>query len=98
MTDTIILPINHIVKTPRICGGEARIDGTRISVEWIVGQMIYAGRTVDQMVEDYAHVPLNPAQIHAALAYYYDHTEEIESLIAESVRILDEVKKSQQDR
>jgi uncharacterized protein (DUF433 family) len=94
MSDTTILAINYIVKTPRICGGEARIDGTRISVGWIIGQMIHAGRTVDEMVEDYAHVPLTPAQIHAALAYYYDHTEEIEGLIAENEAILDEVRRN----
>jgi uncharacterized protein (DUF433 family) len=94
MADTTVLAINYIVQTPGICGGEARIDGTRISVGWIVGQMIHAGRTLDQMVEDYAHVPLSPAQIHAALAYYYDHTAEIESLIAENEAILEEVRQN----
>src|SRR5688572_30534051 len=92
MAETTVFTINYIVKTPNICGGEARVDGTRISVGWIVGQMIYAGRTLDEMVEDYAHVPLSPAQIHAALAYYYDHTAEIENLIAENEALLDEVR------
>lgn len=93
MNDTTVLPINHIVKTPGVCGGVPRIAGTRITVDWIVGQMIYAGRMVDQLVEDYAHVPLTHAQIHAALAYYYDHQAEIDGLIADSENQLEEVKK-----
>lgn len=92
MDNTTVLTIDYIVRTPGVCGGVPRIDGTRITVDWIVGQTIYAGRTVDEMVEDYAHVPLSSAQIHAALAYYYDHQEEIDGLIAESEQLLDQVK------
>ncbi|MBN1430766.1 MAG: DUF433 domain-containing protein [Anaerolineae bacterium] len=93
MNNTTVLTIDYIVRTPGICGGVPRIDGTRIAVDWIVGQMIYAGRDVDEIVEDYAHVPLTSAQIHAALAYYYDHQEEIDGLIAESEQLLDKVKR-----
>jgi uncharacterized protein (DUF433 family) len=92
MNNTTVLPINHIVKTPGVCGGVPRIAGTRITVNWIVGQIIYAGRTLDAMIEDYNHVPLTPAQIHAALAYYYDHKEEIDNLVQDSETQLDEVK------
>jgi len=93
MVDTTVLAINYIVKTPGICGGAPRIDDTRITVDWIVGQMLYAGQTLDDMVEDYAHIPLSPAQIHAALAYYYDHQSEIDALIDENVQMLNEVKR-----
>lgn len=97
MADTTVLAINYIVRTPGICGGAPRIDGTRITVDWIVGQVIYAGRSLDEMVEDYAHVPLTPAQIHAALAYYYDHQAEIDQLIAGSEALLDEVRQHRGD-
>jgi uncharacterized protein (DUF433 family) len=92
MVDTTILSIDYIVKTPGICSGEPRIDGTRITVEWIAGQMVYAGRTMDEMLEDYAHVPLSPSQIHAVLAYYYDHQDEIDDLIAKSEILIEEIK------
>jgi len=88
---TTVLAINHIVKTQGVCGGAARIDGTRLTVDWIVGQMVYAGRTLAEMVEDYAHIPLTPAQIHAALAYYYDHQADIDALIGESEAQLVEI-------
>ncbi len=93
MVDTTVLAINTIVMTPRVCGGAPRIDGTRITVDWIAGQIIYAGRTVDDMVQDYSHIPLTAAQIHAALAYYYDHQPEIDRLIEESNDQLDEVRR-----
>ena len=38
------------------------------------------GYTLEQMLEEY---PLTLAQVHAALAYYYDHREEIEGYIKE---------------
>jgi len=38
------------------------------------------GMTVEEIVEDFE---LTPAQVHTALAYYYDHQEEIERDIAE---------------
>ncbi len=92
MVDKTILAINHIVKTPGVCGGAPRIDGTRITVDWIVGQVVYAGRTMEEMVEDYAHVPLTQSHLHAALAYYYDHQDEIDSLIADSEQMLEEIR------
>lgn len=95
MADKAVLAINHIVKTLGVCGGAPRVDGTRITVDWIAGQMIYAGRTMAEMVEDYAHVPLTPSRLHAALAYYYDHQDEIDSLIADNEQILEELRQLQ---
>ena len=91
-TETTVLSIDYIVKTPGVCGGAPRVDGTRISVDWIAGQMVYAGRSLDDMLADYAHIPLTAAQIHAALAYYYDHQREIDGLIEEGEQLLDEVR------
>jgi len=93
MNDTSILAITHIVQTPGICGGVPRIAGTRITIDWIVGQMIYAGRTLDEMVAEYAHIPLTPAQLHAALSYFYDHQVEVDNLIEESKTQLAEVRR-----
>lgn len=97
MTGTTISPITHIVRTSGICGGAPRINGTRITVDWIVGQMIYAGRTLDDIIEDYAHVPLTPAQIHAALSYYYDHQAQIEELISQSEGLFHELQQGTDD-
>jgi uncharacterized protein (DUF433 family) len=68
---------SHITKDPKVCGGRACIDGTRIRVMDIVA-LLEEGITPEKMLTMFA-VPLTLAQVHAALAYYYDHKDEIEA-------------------
>ena len=67
----------HISKDPSICGGKACLDATRIRVLDIV-ELQRAGKKPDEMLQVFA-VPLTLAQVHAALAYYYDHRDEIDA-------------------
>ena len=66
----------HITKTPGVCGERACIAGHRIRVMDIVGWHERRGYTVAQVVAMFPGI--TRADIHAALAYYYDHVEEIE--------------------
>jgi uncharacterized protein (DUF433 family) len=69
----------HIVKEPGYCGGKAAIDATRVrvnNVAWLAKQ----GLTPQQVLEHYPDLTL--AQVHAALAYYYDNAGEIEAELA----------------
>ena len=81
------LAIGHIVSTPGKCGGKPCIAGTRIRVQdvavWHGG-----GMSVEEMVEQF---DLTPAQIYAALSYYYDHREEIERNIREGDELIEKV-------
>ncbi len=71
----------HITKTPGVCGGKACIDGTRIRVIDIVC-LEREGMKPEDMLDVFAsHLTL--AQVHAALAYYYDNRDEIEASFAE---------------
>jgi uncharacterized protein (DUF433 family) len=83
-TETTVLAIEHIVKTPGVCGGRPRVAGRRITVDFIVNGVERLGASIDEMVEAY---DLSPAQVHAALAYYYDNRGEINSYIAEAERL-----------
>ena len=74
----------HITHDPRILGGRACIDDTRIRVLDIV-QLLHEGRKPEEMLNVFA-VPLTLAQVHAALAYYYDHPHEVEEAYRESER------------
>ncbi|MBO0699511.1 MAG: DUF433 domain-containing protein [Zavarzinella sp.] len=65
-----------IVHTPGVCGGRARIDGTRIKVKHVYRWVEEEGMTPAQVVEQYPH--LTRAQVYAALAYYWSHPDEIE--------------------
>jgi uncharacterized protein (DUF433 family) len=68
----------HIVKTDGVRGGKARIDGTRICVYDVV-YLHQQGMPAEEIREYHSDRPLTLAEVHAALAYYYDHTDEIVS-------------------
>ena len=74
----------HITHNPRVLGGRACIDDTRIRVLDIV-QLLHEGRKPEEMLEVFA-VPLTLAQVHAALAYYYDHPQEVEEAYRDGER------------
>src|SRR5437763_14109402 len=67
--------------------GIARIDGSRFKVIHLVEAMKAWFPTVPELIENYPQ--LTRAQIHAALAYYYDHQAEIDGEIEREVREYD---------
>jgi uncharacterized protein (DUF433 family) len=64
------------VKRPGYCGGKAAIDDTRVRVNNVVF-LHKQGKTPGEIRVTYPDLSL--AQVHGALAYYYDHKEEIEA-------------------
>jgi uncharacterized protein (DUF433 family) len=81
----------HITKDPGVCGGKACVDYTRIRVMDVV-LLHRRGLKAEDMAE-YFSVPLSLAQIHGALAYYYDHPEEVERDILDGKRIEAEIER-----
>ncbi len=71
----------HIEITPGISGGKPRIAGHRITVENIVIWHERMGKTADEIASDY---DVTLADVYAALAYYFDHREEIDQSLAET--------------
>jgi uncharacterized protein (DUF433 family) len=67
----------YITKTPGVCGGRACIAGHRIRVLDIVVWHEMRGYCADEIVDMFPGITL--ADVHAALAYYFDHREEIEA-------------------
>jgi uncharacterized protein (DUF433 family) len=57
----------HIVNTADTCNGLPRIEGTRITVNLIVREVVRARRSPEEVLIDHPHLSL--AQIHAALAF-----------------------------
>ena len=70
----------HIECTPGIAGGKPRIAGHRISVQNIAIWHERLGRSADEIASEY---DLTLADVHAALAYYFDHRVEIDRSIQE---------------
>jgi len=70
----------HIEITPGIAGGKPRIVGRRITIQNIVIWHERLGKNVDEICAEY---DLSLADVYAALAYYFDHREEIDRSIEE---------------
>ena len=66
----------HIEQRATPSGSQAYLRGTRVAIRHIAAFLI-AGHSVEEVVkEDLPHLPA--AAIYEAIAYYYDHKQEIE--------------------
>ncbi|MGQ9635834.1 MAG: DUF433 domain-containing protein [Bryobacteraceae bacterium] len=74
----------HITKTPGLCGGRACIAGHRIRVMDIVVWHERRGYTPDEIVDMFPGI--TRADVHAALAYYFDNRGEIEADLREEAQ------------
>ncbi len=66
----------HIEITPGRCGGKPHIAGRRITVQDIVIWHERLGKNADEIATEY---DLSLADIYAALAFYFDHREQIDA-------------------
>src|SRR5438309_9557184 len=80
----------RIVSSPGICGGRPRIDGHRITVEDVAIWHERMGQSPDEIVS--SHPSINLADVHAALAYYYENRERIDADIREAENYIAEMK------
>jgi uncharacterized protein (DUF433 family) len=68
-----------LVKTPGVCGGRVRIDGTRITVHRIA-TLYKQGQQPEEILQGYPHLTLS--QVFTALAYFHANRDEIEQELA----------------
>jgi uncharacterized protein (DUF433 family) len=80
----------HIVITPGTAGGRPRIAGRRIAVQNIAFWHEQQGMSVGEIAEEF---DLTLSDIHAALAYYFDHREEIDARAKEDDEFVEEMRK-----
>jgi uncharacterized protein (DUF433 family) len=95
MTDSVIQAIEYIVKTPGFRDGEPHFAGRHLAVETVVNAYVNGGLSIEDIVRGY---DLTPAQIYAALSYYYDHQDEIRAIWQEHERITDRLVPSAAER
>ena len=88
MPEAVTFP--HIVKPP---GEPARLEShPRTRVAMIVADYLWRGWSAEEIVRQYPHLTL--AEVHASLAYYHDHREEIETELAADYRDVEEWKQA----
>jgi uncharacterized protein (DUF433 family) len=73
------LDYRNIEKDASRCGGQPVVAGTRIRVATIL-TCYRTGMRVEEIAQQYPS--LKPSDIHDALAYAYDHLDEIEADLA----------------
>jgi uncharacterized protein (DUF433 family) len=86
---TIQTTYKHIVRTPEIVGGKPRIAGRRITVQNVVIWHEQMGYSIEEIASLYN---LTLAEVHSALAYYFDNKAEIDRSIAESEAYTEELR------
>ena len=76
--------------------GVAWVDDTQVKVVEVVLSKQAYDLTPEELHEQYPHLSL--AQIHAALAYYYDHQEELDADIARRAKLAEKLRAQTRDR
>jgi len=80
----------HIEITPDIAGGKPRIAGHRIRVQDVAIWHEELRMSVEEIAREY---DLSRADVHAALAYYHDHRQEIDKDIADAEAFIEAMRK-----
>ena len=62
-----------IVSTPGVCGGRPRLEGTRLTVQDVLGALA-AGDTIDELLVDFPY--LTRADFAAVLRYAADRLDD----------------------
>ncbi len=88
MADDVLA--KHIEITPGVCGGRPRIAGRRIRVQDIYEWHELMGMSPDEITSQFN---LTLGDVHAALAYYFDHREEIQQQMRADEEFVERMKR-----
>ena len=80
--------MTEIVRTDDVFGGAPRIDGRRISVRHIGGLYVDGGMEPETIADQ---LDLTLAEVHTALAYYYEHPDEMAAMDERTEALLEEL-------
>lgn len=86
MLTTTLTEMAHIVRDEN---GVPVIEGTGVKVIEVALDLIAHGWSAEEMHRQHPHLSL--AQLHAALAYYYDHREELDADIERRRRAVEKL-------
>lgn len=88
---TVLTMESHIVKDKDICGGQPRIEGTRIKIEHIIMEYEGLGWSPDKICD--AHPKLSLSDVYAAITYYYENKKEIDENIQKDKEFVNQLRK-----
>ena len=80
----------HVICRPEVCGGRACIAGTRIRVQdiyvWHELQVMSAAEIASRFEQ------ISMADVYAALAYFWDHRDEMQRQMREEAAFVEQMK------
>ena len=79
----------HIEATPGVAGGRPRVAGRRITVADVAVWHERLRLSPDEISAGY---DLSLAEVHAALAYYFDHREEVDRSLSDAAALAESVR------
>jgi uncharacterized protein (DUF433 family) len=80
----------HIASRPGVSGGKPCIAGTRIRVQDIYVWHELRGQSADEIVSRFPQLTM--ADVYAAMAYYWDHREEIPQQKQDELAFVEEMR------
>ena len=87
---------DRIVSKREVCGGKPCIAGTRIRVQDIYVWHELQGISADEVVSQYPQISM--ADVYAALAFFWEHREEIRGQMAEESAIVEAMQRKHPSR
>jgi uncharacterized protein (DUF433 family) len=82
----------RITQTPGVCGGKACVAAHRVRDSDVATWNEHQGMSPDEIVSQIPTLTLT--DVHAALAYYFDHIEEIQREMRAAREFADEFRRS----
>ena len=79
---------DYLASDPNVYGGWVTIRGRRLPVSRLGLDHVRWGQSVDDLCENWE---LSPAEVHAALSYFFAYREEIERAVEEYDAETDEI-------
>ena len=73
--------------------GKPCIRGLRITVQDVLGWLA-SGMETNEILHNYPYPTISLADVYAALAYYWDHRDEIERAIDEEDALVEELRRT----
>jgi uncharacterized protein (DUF433 family) len=80
----------RITSKPGVCGGRPCITGTRIRVQDVYVWHELHGKSADEIVSGFPHITM--ADVYAALAYFWEHRDEILRQMDEETAFVESMK------
>ncbi|MEM4782258.1 MAG: DUF433 domain-containing protein [Halalkalicoccus sp.] len=66
-----------ITRDPDVLGGDPRVDGTRVGVLQVYELAVTGGYAPEDVADQ---LGISLGEVHAALAWYYDHPDEVRAV------------------